>query len=98
MWVLTRGVPPYQDYIRVGKVKHVYYRDKNIDIWRCVNEFKYEGARCCTPYKKIPNFTAIWDKRENRWVFRYDEPYNACFSTVIIKASYDLNDLVKLEV
>jgi len=98
MWVLTRGVPPYQDYIRVGKVKHVYYRDKSIDIWCGINEFKYNGTRACTPYKRIPDFTAIWDKDENHWVFRYDEPFNACFSTVVIRASYDLNDLVKLEV
>lgn len=67
--------------IKIGIIKHIFDKDDFISCWRSYNELKYESEQY---FKNIPSFTAIWDKRCKRWLFRYAEQDIASFSTVIV--------------
>ncbi len=67
--------------ISIGIIKHIFNKNKKIECWRGSNEFKYINE----PFNKIKFNTAIWDKKEQRWVFHYDNSC-ACFSTIIVDA------------
>lgn len=68
--------------INIGIIEHIYNKDKDIECWRGSDEFRYKGE----PFKKIKSNTAIWNKKEQRWVFKYYDPHCACFSTIIVDA------------
>lgn len=69
--------------ICIGQIKHIFNKDKLIDVWIGGNQLCYEGEEPVS----IPYGTAIWNKREMQWVFNYPyEDGKACFGTVMLDA------------
>lgn len=66
--------------ITISIISFVEKRDKKIECWSGINEFRYEGEE---EKRIIKPYTAIWDKRNMRWVFSLPRDY-ACFSSVIV--------------
>ena len=66
--------------IIISKVSHIERRNKKIECWRGNKEFKYENEE---EFREIKAYTAIWDKRNMRWVFKLPRE-EACFSTIVV--------------
>ncbi len=92
MYVLTQGIGPYKHEIEVGIIQNIMDEDKKITCWRGTDELEYEDSM---EFITIPEYTAVWVKDEDYWVFRFEEDGTSCCSTQIIAASFDLKDINK---
>lgn len=69
--------------IIISQINNVFDKNVGISTWRGNDEFRYNGSK---KFKKIPPYTAIYDKSYRGWVFRLNR-LEACFSTKIVDAS-----------
>ncbi len=69
--------------ISIDIIEHILNKNINISSWSGTDTLFYENSN--NPIKIFPH-TAIWDKRNKRWVFKHWDEKCACFSTIVLDA------------